>query len=389
MRAVVCANGELSVETLPALRPGAGQVLLNVLRCGICGSDLHARTHCDELADLFALTGFDTMMRSNQRVVMGHEFCGEVVEYGPATRRRWKPGTPVVAMPMLRHGRDPYPTGLSQQASGGYAEQVLVQECMTFPVRNGLSADHAALTEPMAVAWHAVRKGRVTSRRTAFVIGCGPVGLAVIALLKTSGVRTVIASDFSPRRRELAASCGADIVIDPAVAAPWDFDPTQRHNAVDTLNLGFDIMQRLRRIPNLPWWWMFRALHTFDLGPSGPVVFECVGAPGVIDDIIAVCPPRSRIVVVGVCMQPDRLRPALAINKEVELRFALGYDPGEFRDTLHMLAEGKVNATPLITGTVGLDGVNTAFTTLTSPDQHAKILVDPHSTATTPLPYAT
>ncbi|MET9493105.1 zinc-binding dehydrogenase [Nocardia sp. NPDC006630] len=386
MRAVVCANGELSVQTLPALQPGSGQVLLNVLRCGICGSDLHARSHCDELADLFAAGGFDAMMRSHQSVVMGHEFCGEIVEYGPGTRRPWKPGTPVVAMPILRHGRDPHPTGLSAHASGGYAEQVLAQECMTFAVPNGLSADHAALTEPMAVAWHAVRKGRVSSKRTAFVIGCGPVGLAVIALLKASGVRTVIASDFSPRRRELATRCGADIVVDPAVEGPWDHAPEKDRaaDAVETLNLGFDIMERLRRIPHLPWWYAFRALHTFDLGPTGPDVFECVGAPGIIEQIIAAAPPRSRVVVVGVCMETDRFQPVMAINKEVELRFALGYDPGEFRDALHMIADGKVDPTPLITGTVGLDGVGGAFTALASPDYHAKILIDPTIKATDP-----
>ncbi len=85
-------------------------------------------------------------------------------------------------------------------------------------------------------------------------------------------------------------------------------------------------------------------------------------------------------------MGSDRIRPAMAINKEIDLRFVLGYTPLEFRDTLHMLADGKVNAAPLITGTVGLSGVEAAFDTLGDPEAHAKILIDPKSSATSPLP---
>jgi threonine dehydrogenase-like Zn-dependent dehydrogenase len=73
-----------------------------------------------------------------------------------------------------------------------------------------------------------------------------------------------------------------------------------------------------------------------------------------------------------------------AINKEIDLRFVLAYSPLEFRDTLHMLAEGDIDPSPLITGTVGLDGVDAAFTALGDPEAHAKILIDPRSTATEP-----
>ena len=96
--------------------------------------------------------------------------------------------------------------------------------------------------------------------------------------------------------------------------------------------------------------------------PKHPVVFECVGVPGVIDGIITGAPLFSRVVVVGVCMGADRFRPSMAINKEIDLRFVLGYTPMEFRDTLHMLADGKVDVTPLITGTVGLAASRTPST---------------------------
>lgn len=385
MRAAVVTNTEFTVEDLPTPVPGPGQILIDVSRCGICGSDLHARTHADAMADLAAATGYDRFMRTSQSVVLGHEFSGAIVEYGPDCHRRWRTGTPVVALPIVRRDGEPHLTGLSTAAPGAYAEQVVVQESMTMPIPNGLSAEHAALTEPMAVAWHAVRRGQVGKGQTAFVIGCGPIGLAVITMLQAVGARTVIASDFSPRRRELATVCGADIVVDPADGSPWDAAPKRRINGVtDILGLGFDTMETLRGIPKLPWWYAFRLAGKLDAGPKGPVVFECVGVPGVIDQIITAAPPLTRVVVVGVCMETDRFQPAMAVNKEIDLRFAFGYDPGEFRDTLHLIADGKVNPTPLITGTVGLDGVGNAFAALADPGAHAKILIDPTGRALTP-----
>ena len=117
------------------------------------------------------------------------------------------------------------------------------------------------------------------------------------------------------------------------------------------------------------------------------MIFECVGVPGVIESIIDGAPLFTRIVVVGVVVGADQITPAMAINKEIDLRFAFGYTPLEFRDTLHMLAEGAVDPTPLITGKVGLAGVDNAFAALGNPETHAKILIDPSSTATEPAAY--
>jgi len=144
-------------------------------------------------------------------------------------------------------------------------------------------------------------------------------------------------------------------------------------------------MEKLQRLP-LPWHHLWRVAERLGATtPKSPVIFECVGVPGVIDQIIAGAPLFSRVVVVGVCMGADRIRPAMAINKEIDLRFVVGYTPIEFRDTLHMLAEGKVDAAPLVTGSVGLEGVDNAFAALGDPEAHAKILVDPKSGATAPV----
>lgn len=111
--------------------------------------------------------------------------------------------------------------------------------------------------------------------------------------------------------------------------------------------------------------------------PKRPIVFECGGVPSIIDQIfITASTLRSRVVVAGVCMEPDRFRPVMAVNKQIDLRFVVGYDPLEFRVTLHMLSNGKVDAAPLVTGIIGLDGVAGAFDVLGDPERHAKIVID-------------
>ncbi|MEJ7635724.1 zinc-binding dehydrogenase [Aeromicrobium sp.] len=380
MRAVTLHQGQLEVQDIPDLRPAKGQVLIDVTRCGICGSDLHARVHGDATADAAAEIGYDQFMRSDQRVVMGHEFTGTIAEYGPGTRKKWPTGSSVVAMPILDTGRGVHLVGLSELAPGAYAEQVLVSEALTFPVPGGLSPDVAALTEPLAVALHAVNRGDVGAKDTAVVIGCGPIGLAVILMLKAKGVRTVIASDYSVGRRELARRCGADVIVDPGAESPWSTfadSKTYLTQASSLFELAVDSMTKLRSVPLLPWNRVLETAQKLGAGPRGPVVFECVGMPGVIEHIVTSAPLLSRVVVVGVCMEPDTFRPVMAINKEIELRFALGYDPAEFHRALMLTSSGKVDPTPLVTGTVGLDGVATAFDQLGDPELHAKILVDP------------
>ena len=386
MRAVVCQEATLRVAERPSPEPGRGQVVLEVLRCGICGSDLHARHHADELAEVASEAGYDEAMRSRQEVVFGHELCGEIVEHGPRTRRAMPAGTPVAALPLLRRGEVVHPIGLSAAAPGGYAEHIVIEESLAFAVPNGLPPERAALTEPLAVGLHAVRRGEVGKRTVAIVIGCGPIGLGVILMLKARGVRHVVASDPSPGRRALAERCGADVVVDPAADSPFAGSADAGHlvTAPEAFETAVSVTERLRRLP-VPWEPVWRAAEALGAKPKAPVVFECVGVPGMIDGIVAGAPMFSRVIVVGVCMGADRIRPALAINKEVELRFVLGYTPLEFRDTLHMLADGEVDPTPLVTGTVGLPGVESAFDALGDPEVHAKILIDPKSSAERPV----
>jgi threonine dehydrogenase-like Zn-dependent dehydrogenase len=204
-------------------------------------------------------------------------------------------------------------------------------------------------------------------------------------MLKAKGVRTVAASDYSPARRALASACGADVVLDPAQESP--FNAVEGHGHINdlpsALELAVGTREKLGRLP-FGWWHAWRLGEALGAAPKHPVIFECVGVPGVIESIIDGAPLLSRVVVVGVCVGADQITPAMAINKEIDLRFVLGYTPLEFRETLHMLAEGQIDPAPVITGTVGLDGVESAFDALGSPEVHAKILIDPRSTAAAP-----
>jgi threonine dehydrogenase-like Zn-dependent dehydrogenase len=387
MRAVACQDAELEVVERLEPTPGRGQLRLRVTRCGICGSDLHARHGLDDWADLAARAGYDRFGRSHESVVFGHEFSGEIAEYGPKCKRDVPTGTPVVALPLIRGSRGVDTVGLSVHAPGAYAEQLLTEESLTLPVPNGLAPDVAALTEPMAVAYHAVRRGEVGKKQVAIVVGCGPVGLGVILMLKAKGVRTVVASDFSPARRGLAKACGADVVVDPAEASPFSAVDGHGHlpDIPSVLELAVGTREKLGRLP-VGWWHAWRLAEKLGAAPKHPVIFECVGVPGMIESVIDGAPLFSRVVVVGVCVGPDQFKPAMAINKEIDLRFVVGYTPLEFRDTLHMLAEGEVDPRRLITGEVGLEGVDAAFDALGDPEMHAKILIDPRSTAAAPSP---
>jgi threonine dehydrogenase-like Zn-dependent dehydrogenase len=358
MKAAVFRRGSIVVDTLPDPVSAPGQVLVRTAACGICGSDLHAAKHTRQFTDLSRRAGARWAMDPDRDVVFGHEFCCEVMDYGPGTQRRLAPGTLVCSMPMTLAGETVLGIGYNNEIAGGFAQYMPLAERMLLKVPNGLGAPQAALTEPIAVGWHAVQNARLAAEDVPLVVGCGPVGLAVIAGLAIKDVHPIIAADYSPARRDLALKMGADIVIDPAVTSPY---ATWREKATPAGYDGSRYAQMYGLSPKLP--------------PA--VIFECVGVPGVIRQIMEGAPASARIVVVGVCMETDPIEPFFGISKQLNLQFVLGYSGAEFADSLHYIAEGKVDVSPLITGTVGLDGVSGAFADLANPERHAKVLVDP------------
>ncbi len=347
MRAAVIRDWQLRVDDIPTPRPGVGQVLTKVLACGICGSDLHLLAHGREqraLAETFneGLAPEPVTMQMfvpEQDMVMGHEFCCEVVELGQGVSNL-AVGDVIVSMPVAFDNSGLHGIGFSNAYNGGYAELMVLNEMMGIKVPGGLPAELASLTEPLAVGVHAVAKSRISVGESAIVMGLGPVGLACIAELKMRGIGPIVAADYSPRRRALAEGLGADVVVDP-----------RETTAIDAW----------RKIDGI------RPL----------VIFEAVGVPGMINEAMRIAPRNTRILVVGVCMQPDHIHPMLGIRGELNIQFALGYDPTEFAAALTAIAAGKVDLSSWITGTVEIEGVPQAFRDLGNPEAHAKILVTP------------
>ena len=347
MRAAVMRDWSLRVDDIPEPIAGAGQVLTKVLACGICGSDLHMLVHGEESRRLSAEMSADQppsalspiMFEPHIDTVMGHEFCCEVLDLGPGVSNL-KQGDIIVSFPVTFDEQGVHGVGFSNKYPGGYSQRLVVNEMMSIKVPNGLSPELAALTEPLAVGVHAVEKSRIAQGDAALIIGLGPVGLACIAELKMRGIGPIIGADFSPRRRALAEHLGADVVVDP------------------------------REVPGIEAW------RKID-GQKPLVVFEAVGVPGMIEQTMRMAPKDARILIVGACMQEDRIHPMLGIGKELSLQFVLGYSPTEFGSALNAIAEGKVDLSPLITGRVSIEDVPQAFKDLGNPEEHAKILVTP------------
>ena len=355
MRAVVTRAGQLEVTEIDEPEPGPGHVLVRSLACGICGSDLHALQDFGRFAQLAAdVGGPGAGLDPDAGVVFGHEYCAEIVDYGPGTERTLPVGTAVCSVPVILGPQGPESIGYSNHFPGALAEMMVLQEALLLPVPDGLTPEMAALTEPLSVGEHAVAKAAITADEVCLVIGCGPVGLAVIAALKARGHGPVIAADFAPGRRALAERLGADQVIDPAAESPYgkwaDFGiPSGLMELAGLEMLGAPIRQA--------------------------VIFEAVGVPGVLQAIIAGAPPRARVVVVGVCMQTDQIEPFSAIVKELDVRFAFAYGQHEFAATLTRLGRGELAVDSLVTDVVGIDGVRDAFEALRTPGEHGKVLI--------------
>ena len=355
MRAAVTRDGRMVVTDIDDPTPSSGHVVARPLATGICGSDLHALADFEHFTDLVASVGVPGIDPAAD-CVFGHEFCAEIVEHGPDTARNLPVGTRVCSVPVLVGPGGVEQIGYSNAYPGALAESMVLQELLCLPVPDDLATDLAALTEPLAVGEHAVGLATLEPGQPCLVVGCGPVGLAVIAALKGRGHGPVIAADFSPTRRRLAEAFGADVLVDPAVGSP--------HDRWAEFGVARTMMERT---------------GTALLGGTvtDPVIFEAVGVPGMLQSLIADAPPHSRIVVVGVCMHTDTIEPFMAVTKEMELRFSFGYTPDEFAATLARLAAGVPGADLLVTETVALEGTPGAFEALRTPGAHGKILVTP------------
>lgn len=333
MQAVVLRQGKIVSEDVDVPKPGAGQVLVKSLCCGICGSDLHFYAHGESL-----LTPVDGILPD---VYLGHEYVAEIIAFGPNCEQKLGLGTRVCSVPFVEVEGQRVPIGTGAGVYGAYSQYFLMSESLLLEVPDSLPSQAVALAEPLAVAIHGVARSGITASDTAVVCGAGPIGLATIAALKRIGVTEILVSEPTEHRRKLAQSLAAAQVIDPTVNSLADEFSRQ----------GSDGLQ--------------------------PFIFECVGNSVLIAELIQLAPKRSTIVYAGVHTDETRFNPMLAMVKELDLKFTFYYEDAEYAEALDYLASGQLNWQPLVTGTVGYDRVQQAFEALTKPNKHVKIMVEP------------
>jgi threonine dehydrogenase-like Zn-dependent dehydrogenase len=348
VKAAVLYKGRMSVEEVQEPVPAAGQVLVAPLACGVCGSDLHARDHGDHLCNLLHRAGFRGFMDPDRPVVMGHEFCAALLEPSAGL----PVGQRVVAQPFLVDADGLALIGYSNRYNGAFAERMLLQRDALIAVPDQVPTDVAAMTEPLAVAVHAVNQSGADKDCAFAVYGCGPVGLFIIARLKALGLGPVLAIDPLPSRRAMAERLGADAVIAPDGAASTE-------------------------------WWRGHDLHIglsdTMAAASGTtrraVLFECVGKPGMLTAIAEAAPVAATVVVAGVCMETDAIEPALLIQKSIQLRFVFAYSPQEFAEAFAMICARPEALAPMLTGETTLTQVDRAFAALTAGGEQVKMMV--------------
>jgi threonine dehydrogenase-like Zn-dependent dehydrogenase len=340
MLAMVLRGKQLGIEDVALPSPGPGQVLARVRACGICGSDLHYARYAEMLqAASRAERGILANASTEQALVMGHEFVAEIADLGEGVSG-WQAGDRVVSVPTLigTGGAGAHSIGYSSRYPGAYGEYILMSAPLLLRVPKALPDRLAALTEPCAVALHAFREAKVQPGERVLVMGAGPIGLLTMLWLKRGGV-TVAISDPAAPRRELAARLGADLVVDPG---------------------SEEVSSALG-----------------ETGGAPPVVVECVGVEGTLQQAMTLVARRGRVIVAGVCMVEDRIRPLLAINKQLTLQFVLGYTPEEFAEALAALSDGRIDGGPVVTRAVKLEDLPAAFASLGDPTDCKVVLEFP------------
>jgi (R,R)-butanediol dehydrogenase/meso-butanediol dehydrogenase/diacetyl reductase len=326
----------LAIETVPDPVCGPGDVLMKVHYCGICGSDLHATQE-----GVFVVP---------EGTILGHEVAAEIVEVGREARDAFKVGERVTAVPINAcascgrtcrfglgiHCPNNQITGFG--IPGAYAEYLRADANHVLKLPSAVSDEQAAMIEPLAVGFHAVDRAGLRPGANVLVLGAGPIGLACALFAHFAGARRIVVSELAANRRARAPSFGASHLIDPAVAPVAE---------------------------------QFAAIA----GGPPELIFECVGVKGLIQNCIEMLPSFGKVVVVGVCMQPDTIVPISGILKEAALQFVLGYSKRDFEVVIDLLAGARVDPMPMLTEKVDFARLPAAFEALRRPSDQCKIML--------------
>jgi threonine dehydrogenase-like Zn-dependent dehydrogenase len=337
VKAAYMQSGKIELGALPDPVPQAGEVLVRTLACGVCASDLHVLRHGRELTEWSRAANGPFTMDLDRPVVLGHEYSAEIVDYGPNTQRKHAVGTIVTSTPAVIGAHGIAGIGLSNEYPGGFGEYMLLSEALLRPVPQSLGARLGALTEPVSVGVYYVTAARLRDGDVPLVIGCGAIGLAVIAALRRANARA------DPRRRLLGAAARA--------GAP------RRRRSRDRSARRVALRGAARR------------------ARPANVIFECVGLPGVLDGVTRGAPHGARVMVAGWCLETDRIFTPIAHFKGLTIKFGGGPTPADFDVALRALGDGEIDIEPWISHEAGLDGVEDAFERLGDPTTGLRTLI--------------
>ncbi len=341
---------DIRVEEVPEPRPKKGEVKIKVAWAGICGSDLH-----EYLAGPIFIPADTPHPITGEKapVIMGHEFSGEVVELGEGVegfavgdRVAVEPIVACGACPSCRQGKYNLCARLGfhglSGGGGGFAEYTTFPANFVHKLPEGMTFEEGALIEPVAVAVHAVRKGRMLEGESAIVFGAGPIGLSVIAATRAAGARKVLAVEIAEKRREYARKLGADHVLNPR-----------------QVKLNEEIMKLTD-------------------GRGVDVAFETAGVAATLLSAVESVGPDGRVVIVSIWEKPVELNPNLFVLTEKQLIGTLAYRD-VFPATMALIADKRIDASQFITAKIKLDQiVEGGFEELINhKDRHVKILVSP------------
>ncbi|HXY93326.1 MAG TPA: zinc-binding dehydrogenase [Acidimicrobiia bacterium] len=341
MRAVVLRGGRLEVRETPDPVPGAGELLIKTLSTAICASDVHYMDH-PELVTKDATGRF--VYDENRDVVMGHEFVGEVVAHGPDCTGELAVGTRVTSIPILLRGDGTQVIGQHPDAPGSFGEFLLVSEALARAVPDHVAVDAVALVDAFAVGEFYVRSSGIAVGEIPLVIGAGAIGLSAVAALVARDVAPIIVSDYQPARLELATMFGADVGVNPNEGSPYEV-------------------------------WREVAQQRGVARP--PVIFECVGAAGLIQSIVESCDMGTRIYAAGGWYTGDTLNCTDATQKGVTIQFGGGPHPVDWYGTLDAVCEGRLDPLPSVGMVIGLDDVPEAIDLARKAQGPPRIVVHP------------
>ncbi|KAF2093741.1 GroES-like protein [Rhizodiscina lignyota] len=324
---------DIRIEDVPEPVPGENEVLVEVEWCGICGSDLH-----EYLTGPIAIPRADAphpLTKSTPPVTMGHEFCGTVLKVPSGSKLQ--PGQPVVADPRLycrschvctttrdtngcaRYGF----LGLSGGGGGGLSSLVAVDERMLYTLPNDSLLETAAVVEPLAVAWHGMRGAEMTNipDKSILILGGGPIGIAMIHVLRANGAKKIYVSEPTVQRRAQTEKI-ADVVIDPK---------TQK------------VVEKCMELTE---------------GKGIDVVFDCAGVtPAMMDGMMSLRMKGTYMNVAG-WETPFTPHFGLFMIKELTIRASLAYNDDDFRETVAAFCEGKFKGVEnMITSRIPLQDV--------------------------------